>query len=188
MFQLRHSRSTHQQCLDILPCRFDQHVPPTSHWLSLHLFAPTLAPLQHPSLAPSHLQAPAMTLFPSQCLAVSGSGTSEEGFCKLSLLTKTSNCPKNVLWHKSRQQRFCQGRPRNHRRLNHPCRDIRLGQLPSSRLPQRISDCLHFLSQQSGQYTPPSRSEPHGRASFGVLTHVAMWATERHTLPSNERL
>ena len=47
-------------------------------------------------------------------------------------------------------------------------------QLPSSRPPPGISDSLYFLPQQSRQYTPPSRSVPHGRASFDVLTHVAM--------------
>ena len=113
--------------------------------------------------------------FPSQCPAVSGFGTPEEGLRKLSLLTKTSECPLDVLRHKSRQQHFCQGRPRNRRRLNHSCRDIRRGQLLSSQPPPGISSSPHFLSHQSGQEdTLPSRSEPHGRASFNVLTHVAM--------------
>ena len=36
-------------------------------------------------------------------------GTPEEGFRKFSLLTKTSDCPPVAPWHKSRQQRFCEG-------------------------------------------------------------------------------
>ena len=159
-------------------CRFDWRVPPASSWLSWYLFATTLARtasvevLLHRIFR--HSCNGTITIAVSGCVKIRDTG---EGMRKLSLLTKTSDCPPDAPGTSVKTAASLSGMTSKSSASEvHPCRDTGWSRLPSSRhSATEVSGSLHFLSsQQSGQHVAPFRAEPHRRASFDALTRVAI--------------